>query len=116
VSKSKVIFQNLELALARDWRFIVPIYEYTCEKCHAKAEIIHKVDEKPPEFCPKCHAKNTLKKAVTTSAFHLKGGGWYKDLYASSKSSEASSEAKSPSSESPKAGTSAKAPKKDETK
>jgi len=66
----------------------LPIYEYTCEQCHEKQEIIQKVNEPAPEACPKCHAKGFLKKAVTSSSFHLKGGGWYKDLYASQKKPE----------------------------
>ncbi|MBL8976577.1 MAG: zinc ribbon domain-containing protein, partial [Myxococcales bacterium] len=33
--------------------------------------------------CEKCNG--TLERAVTAAAFHLKGGGWYKDGYASAK-------------------------------
>ena len=66
----------------------MPIYEYICERCDEKQEIIQKFNEDVPKTCPKCHAEGTLKKSVTTSAFHLKGGGWYKDLYSSSKKSD----------------------------
>lgn len=63
----------------------MPIYEYICEKCHEKVEIIQKMGENAPLSCPHCEAQGFMKKAVTSSAFHLKGGGWYKDLYASKK-------------------------------
>lgn len=70
----------------------MPIYEYFCEACQKTAEILQKFDEAPPRECPECGARDSLKKAVTTSAFHLKGGGWYKDLYSSSKSKPETSE------------------------
>jgi len=66
----------------------MPIYEYTCDQCHEVQELLQKFGEDAPEMCPKCQSKGTLKKTVTASAFHLKGGGWYKDLYSSSKKPE----------------------------
>jgi putative FmdB family regulatory protein len=63
----------------------MPIYEYTCDKCHAELEILQKVDEEAPKKCSSCGALNSLHKNVSSSAFHLKGGGWYKDLYSSTK-------------------------------
>lgn len=66
----------------------MPIYEYTCEKCHSVQEILQKIDEDTPDLCPKCQAHGSLKKVVSSSAFHLKGGGWYKDLYSSNKPEE----------------------------
>lgn len=70
----------------------MPIYEYLCENCHEKNELLQKLDDKAPEECPNCKAKNSLKRVVTNSAFHLKGGGWYKDLYSSKKDKPAASE------------------------
>jgi putative FmdB family regulatory protein len=63
----------------------MPIYEYTCEKCQATEEILQNFGEDSPDLCPTCKARGSLKRAVSHSAFHLKGGGWYKDLYSSSK-------------------------------
>ena len=65
----------------------MPIYEYTCDQCHEVLEVLQKVGEDAPEICVKCGKKNSLHKVVSSSAFHLKGGGWYKDLYSSSKTS-----------------------------
>ncbi len=62
----------------------MPIYEYECEKCGAVVEMMHGMSEKPPTTkCAKCKGK--LQRLISASAFHLKGGGWYKDLYSSTK-------------------------------
>ncbi len=66
----------------------MPIYEYACEKCQKTTELLQKVGEDSPELCPMCGTSGTLKKVVSNSAFHLKGGGWYKDLYSSTKASD----------------------------
>jgi len=63
----------------------MPIYEYICSECEEIQEILQKVEESAPKSCPKCQKSNTLSKLVSNSAFHLKGGGWYKDLYSSPK-------------------------------
>lgn len=62
----------------------MPIYEYICEECQEELEIIQKISEEPLSKCPSCH-KNSLKKKTSMSAFHLKGGGWYKDGYGAAK-------------------------------
>ncbi len=72
----------------------MPLYEYSCSECLKTSEILQKVNEETPKKCPQCGASATLKKIVSNSAFHLKGGGWYKDLYASTKPAESSSPAK----------------------
>lgn len=61
----------------------MPIYAYHCQNCGADAEYIQKFSDPPMTVCEKC--SGTLERAVTAAAFHLKGGGWYKDGYASSK-------------------------------
>ena len=60
----------------------MPIYEYLCEGCGNVSEVIQKLDEPPPRACPECGSSH-LAKIVSRSAFQLKGGGWYADLYAS---------------------------------
>ncbi len=61
----------------------MPLYEYRCRNCGALIEVLQKHGEKAPKICEECGAKNVLMKEVSASAFHLKGGGWYKDLYSS---------------------------------
>ena len=62
----------------------MPIYEYLCESCGKVNERLQKVSDPPPARCDECGSKK-LAKLVSRSAFQLKGGGWYSDLYASKK-------------------------------
>jgi putative FmdB family regulatory protein len=84
----------------------VPIYEYQCEKCGKRAEYMQSMSEAPKKKCeqPKCGGK--LVKLISAAGFVLKGGGWYKDLYSSSKGDSGGSE-------SDKASGSATVPKTD---
>ncbi|MFN7135115.1 MAG: FmdB family zinc ribbon protein [Myxococcales bacterium] len=71
----------------------MPIYEYECEKC-GRFETIQKMSDAPLAKCETCG--KPVQKLVSQSSFALKGGGWYKDLYSSTKkdsggSSESSS-------------------------
>ena len=49
-------------------------------------ERLQKVSDPPPEQCPECGGK--MAKIMSRNSFQLKGGGWYKDLYSSSKNSK----------------------------
>ena len=64
----------------------MPIYEYLCASCGYQFEEVQKFNEPPFEECPDC-GKNSARRQVSMSTFHLKGGGWYKDGY-SGKSNE----------------------------
>lgn len=61
----------------------MPLYEYQCTNCDHEFETIHKVSAPPPTACPECE-QDGLKKKTSLTAFHLKGGGWYKDGYGAS--------------------------------
>jgi putative FmdB family regulatory protein len=61
----------------------MPIYEYLCEGCGNVNEKLQKLNDPPPAKCDECGSRK-LAKLVSRSAFQLKGGGWYSDLYASS--------------------------------
>jgi putative FmdB family regulatory protein len=69
----------------------VPIYEYQCEKCKRTFEYMQSMSDAPKKKCERCGGK--LDKLLSAAGFVLKGGGWYKDLYASSKPESAASEA-----------------------
>lgn len=74
----------------------MPIYEYECEVC-GRFEVIQKFSDKALQECPHCKekGKNTaVQKALSASAFHLKGSGWYKTDYSSGASTGASTGAK----------------------
>jgi putative FmdB family regulatory protein len=62
----------------------VPIYEYLCEDCGRITELMQKMTDPAPRKCPECGSKK-IAKLVSRSAFQLKGGGWYSDLYSSKK-------------------------------
>lgn len=83
----------------------MPLYEYECPDC-GRFEVIQKFSDKPLKQCPNCKEKgksNPVTKAVSASAFHLKGSGWYKTDYSSGSSSGGSSKkSKSSKSESSK--------------
>ncbi len=57
----------------------MPIYEYECEACQKLIEMWQSMSEEPLAACPKCGG--SVKKIISQSAFHLKGGGWYSDGY-----------------------------------
>ena len=58
----------------------MPIYEYGCQQCGYDFEEMQKFSDPPIESCPECGSLEAKRK-VSVSAFHLKGGGWYKDGY-----------------------------------
>jgi putative FmdB family regulatory protein len=62
----------------------MPIYEYACGACGHKFEEWQKMSDPPVRTCPQCKKKK-VEKLISQTAFQLKGGGWYSDLYSSSK-------------------------------
>src|SRR3954469_7437649 len=62
----------------------MPIFEYRCSECAHLEEVLQKHSDPAPEVCPACGKQHTLHKEISVTSFQLKGGGWYKDLYASS--------------------------------
>jgi len=58
----------------------MPIYEYECPKCGATFEDFTRIPTTKNIKCKKCgHDMNRI---VSKSTFHLKGGGWAEDGYA----------------------------------
>ena len=72
----------------------MPIYEYQCGACGHRFEEWQKMSDPPVRTCPKCKAKK-VEKLISQTSFTLKGGGWYSDLYGSSKAPAAGSDSKS---------------------
>ena len=66
----------------------MPIYEYRCQQCGHDFEEMQKFSDPPVERCPECGSLEARRK-VSVSAFHLKGGGWYKDGYQKGSANEA---------------------------
>lgn len=67
----------------------MPIYEYRCTDCGNDFEYQQRMSDAPKSVCESCGG--ALEKLISRSSFHFKGGGWYKDLYASSKKDSGSS-------------------------
>lgn len=67
----------------------MPIYEYRCKKCGKQFEYMQRMSEGPKRKCEDCGAL-ALERLISNTSFQLKGSGWYKDLYASSKPSSGS--------------------------
>jgi putative FmdB family regulatory protein len=64
----------------------MPVYEYECGACEHRFEEWQKMSDPPVRTCPKCKKKR-VERLISQTSFHLKGGGWYSDLYSSKKSS-----------------------------
>ena len=60
----------------------MPLYEYECEACGHRFEVIQKFSDAPIKKCPKCGSP--VHKLQSAPAFHLKGTGWYATDYAKS--------------------------------
>jgi putative FmdB family regulatory protein len=58
----------------------MPLYEYECDACGHRFEVIQKFSDPLVDTCPKCGA--AVRKLMSSPAFHLKGTGWYATDYA----------------------------------
>lgn len=68
----------------------MPLYEYECDACHQRFEVIQKFSDPPPETCARC-GKGPVRRLLSTPAIQFKGSGWYITDYAGGRSSAASS-------------------------
>ncbi|MCE9579225.1 MAG: zinc ribbon domain-containing protein [Deltaproteobacteria bacterium] len=64
----------------------MPVYEYRCTTCEREFEYQQRMSDPPRDVCENCGGP--LERIISRTAFQLKGGGWYKDLYASTKPGE----------------------------
>ena len=59
----------------------MPLYEYECEACGERFEVIRKFSDPPLEACRRC-GKGPIEKLVSSPAIQFKGAGWYVTDYA----------------------------------
>ena len=73
----------------------MPLYEYQCQACGERVEVIQRHSDPPYAHCPKCGGD--MKKLQSAPAIQFKGSGFYKTDYSSSSSkpSESKTETKS---------------------
>ena len=69
----------------------MPLYEYQCEDCDHRFEVIRKFSDPPLEKCPKCGGP--VRKLFSSPAIQFKGSGWYITDYARKDSPAAGSNA-----------------------
>jgi putative FmdB family regulatory protein len=65
----------------------MPVYEYECKACGRDFEYQQRMTDPDKTTCEVCGG--ALARLISRTAFSLKGGGWYKDLYASPKPEKA---------------------------
>lgn len=59
----------------------MPLYEYQCESCGERFEVIQKFSDPPAEICVKC-GKGPVQRLLSSPAIQFKGTGWYITDYA----------------------------------
>ena len=84
----------------------MPIYEYECGRC-GSFEHSQSISDKPLSRCPSCGSRK-VKRLISASSFHLKGGGWYAQGYQTGDSSGDSPAASKSSTDGDKTGDSGK--------
>ncbi|HEX2732227.1 MAG TPA: zinc ribbon domain-containing protein [Polyangiaceae bacterium] len=62
-------------------------YEYICTGCGHQWEADQSIKDAPLKTCPNCNEQTAKRQVSGGTGFVLKGGGWYADLYGSSKPS-----------------------------
>jgi putative FmdB family regulatory protein len=58
----------------------MPLYEYECNACGHRFEVIQKFSDAPVETCPSCSGE--VRKLLSSPAIQFKGTGWYITDYA----------------------------------
>jgi putative FmdB family regulatory protein len=76
----------------------MPIYEYACQSCGKRTELLQSLSAPPLAACPQCGGE--VKKLISAPAVQFKGSGWYVTDYAgkgAGKGSETKSDSKTES-------------------
>ena len=58
----------------------MPLYEYECERCGKRLEVIQKFSDEPLTLCAACGG--TMHRLLSSPAVQFKGTGWYVTDYA----------------------------------
>ncbi len=64
----------------------MPLYEYQCDACAHRFEVIQKFSDSPVETCQRCNGH--VRKLLSSPAIQFKGSGWYVTDYARSGKTE----------------------------
>ena len=71
----------------------MPIYEYQCENCSRRFEVMQRMTEPLVATCEQCGG--LVRRLISQTSFVLKGGGWYVTDYPSESRKKAMSQEKS---------------------
>ncbi len=66
----------------------MPLYEYACDACGKRFEVIQKFSDPAPDACRRC-GSGPVHRQHSSPAIQFKGSGWYVTDYAQKSSSEA---------------------------
>ena len=69
----------------------MPTYDYECKSCGHTFDAFQSITADRLKKCPECGAMKA-KRLISRTSFVLKGGGWYSDLYSSTRGDSAKSE------------------------
>jgi putative FmdB family regulatory protein len=69
----------------------MPLYEYQCEACGNRFEVIQKFSDPPAATCKLC-GKGPVQRLLSSPAIQFKGSGWYITDYAQKGRSDSSKE------------------------
>ena len=72
----------------------MPLYEYQCEACGSRFEVIRKFSDPPLETCTVC-GKGPIQRLMSSPAIQFKGTGWYITDYSQKGKSESGETSKS---------------------
>src|ERR671919_1317136 len=92
----------------------MPLYEYECDACGQRFEVIQKFSDPPAEQCASC-GQGPVRRLLSSPAIQFKGSGWYITDYAQKGKSEGGAAA-GKTDAGDKASTGAKAEGKTESK
>jgi putative FmdB family regulatory protein len=70
----------------------MPIYEYQCESCSRRFEVMQRMTEPLLATCEQCGGQ--VRRLISQTSFVLKGGGWYVTDYPSEARKKAMSQEK----------------------
>ena len=70
----------------------MPLYEYECDACGRRFEVIQKYSDAPVEVCREC-GKGPVRRLLSSPAIQFKGSGWYITDYAKKGTTDATTPA-----------------------
>ena len=91
----------------------MPLYEYQCDPCGHRFEVIQKFSDDPITVCPQCGG--TVQKLPSSPAIQFKGSGWYITDYARAGKSDSANASTGKSDESDKSDKSNKSTSSSDT-